>query len=705
MREHILLAKKLLTKTGSIFVQIGDQDVHRIRLLLDEIFGAQNFVSTITFATKTDSSTASRREISGYLLWYSSNKSKLKYFQLFEELNKNERIDSFGQSARVELEDGSCKKLTDLERTNPSNHVPNGTRVFCFHSLESPRLTRTGRSEPYLLNDTEFYCSKNKQWALSYEALDKLNELGRIYVDHDARSLGWKQYEDEVPGRKIKNTWELNSSTIGRERDSVVQTDINIVEKCILMSSQPGDLVFDPSCGSGTTAYCAEKWGRRWITCDTSRVATNTAKQRLLNSIFEYYKLADSKKGVAGDFEYKSVPYINPSVLVGLEPRSEIKLVNRPKKDPSKQRITGPISVETAPAPTVIPIHESGITRNTSTNISVVQDDASSQIHRWIAELLATGIRGTDGKSLRFISLEPLAGSLFIHAIGEIENEHEIDSSARIVVVFGQDHVPLSKTMVKHALQDATHLKPIPEYILFWAYHFNSHATREISNFKWPGVTLLTCQMKTDLLTEERGNQQRSKKRFWLFGEPDASVSKSEERFGDSKYVVKVEGFDYYNTNTSTVESGGLDKVAMWLLDPDYDGRCFFPRQVFYPNSDYDGWRQLALNLNASINHEIMREFKSDRSLPFSIGVHKRAAVKIVDDRGIESLKIIPLEDVSLDSLENAQAIEQSKTHDGSFLSTNQQEQIAIENAGQPTDGSEMLDYYLRHEIMNPHAD
>ena len=140
--------------------------------------------------------------------------------------------------------------------------------------------------------------------------------------------------------------------------------------------------------------------------------------------------------------------------------------------------------------------------------------------------------------------------------------------------------------------------------------------------------------MNTDLLTEDLRKKQRNNESFWLFGEPDAVVSQFEDGFGDTRYIVKVTGFDYYNTESGEVESGDLSKIAMWMLDTDYDGRSLFPSQVFYPNSDNDGWKQLAKNLKGSIDQDLIKEFKSGESLPFDVGEYKRVAVKIVDDRG-----------------------------------------------------------------------
>ena len=705
MRDRLLLAKQLLTESGSVFVQIGDENVHRVSLLLDEVFGASNRVATITFATTSGSSTHRLPEVADYLLWYASAKDQLKYSQLYESLDRLELIDFFSWHARVELADGTCRKLEDLERLNPNRYLPENARLFASYSLESQGTSRTGRSDSYTFDGVEVKCSTNRQWAVSHDAIDQLVEKNRIFLESNKGALRFKKYEDEIPGRRINNIWPAQAFPSGSEKIYAVQTSVRTIEKCILMATGPGDLVLDPTCGSGTTAYCAEKWGRRWITCDTSRVATVTAKKRLMNSNFVYYKLAYPDEGISSDFEYESVPDVSPKTLAGLLPQPDIKLVDRPKEDNSKRRVTGPFTVEAVPAPTVMTISEPLANTQHAADNSVAHTNPTQNVNRWIAELLVSGVRGTGGQKMAFASLEPAAASLFIHAKGELKPPNVGDPAERIVVVFGPDHSPLTVTMVERALQDAESLRPSPKYILFSAFHFDAHASKEISEINWPGITLLKSQMNTDLLTEDLRKKQRNNESFWLFGEPDAVVSQFEDGFGDTRYIVKVTGFDYYNTESGEVESGDLSKIAMWMLDTDYDGRSLFPRQVFYPNSDNDGWKQLAKNLKGSVDQDLIKEFKSGESLPFAAGEYKRVAVKIVDDRGIESLKIIPLDDGWSDLRANENALDQARSHDGTFLSAEAQEQNAIESLAQPTDGAELSDHYLRQEMLDDHAD
>ena len=215
----------------------------------------------------------------------------------------------------------------------------------------------------------------------------------------------------------------------------------------------------------------------------------------------------------------------------------------------------------------------------------------------------------------------------------------------RIVVSFGPEHAPLEKRQVELALQEAQTLVPKPKLLVFTAFQFDPEAAKDIDETKWPGVTLLKAKMNDDLLTEDLKKKRASNESFWLIGQPDVQVERLTEGVDKDKYRVSVHGFDYYNTKTGNLESGGADKIAVWLLDTDYDGRSLFPRQVFFPLAGPDeGWAKLARNLKAEIDPDLIEAYRGTVSLPFEPGKHRRIAVKIVDDRGIESLKVMEVE-------------------------------------------------------------
>ena len=394
----------------------------------------------------------------------------------------------------------------------------------------------------------------------------------------------------------------------------------------VIEKKDPGDLVLDITCGSGTTAYVAEQWGRRWITCDTSRVAITLAKQRLMTATFDYYKLAHPEQGVGSGFIYKTVPHITLKSIANNEPPATETLYDQPEIDKTKIRVTGPFTVEALPAPVVKPLDDLGD----------MEEDVSAKQTDWRDQLLATGILGRGGAKLEFSRVEPLSGTKFLQA----EAETKEDTPRRAVICFAGESKPLDSRMVAMALDEAEALRPAPKLIIFAAFQFDPEAAKDISETNWPGVTLLQTQMNTDLMTEDLKKKRSSDQSFWLVGQPDVELI----RDGRSKtrYKVRVNGFDYYDVKKGTVESGSTSRIAMWMLDTDYDGMCIVPKQVFFPmGGKKDGWNKLAKTLRAEIDPDLIEKFAGNESLWFTVQPNSRIAVKIIDDRGIESLKVI----------------------------------------------------------------
>jgi len=357
LRDRLLLARELLTTTGSCFVQIGDENIHRVGLLMDEVFGAENRVSTITYSTTGGATAKTLPDVCTYLLWYAKVKDQVKYRQLYKPLSRAEIFAHFTPWAdMVELPDGTTRRPTNEERFDPDNNLPVGTRIFKRETLTSQGWAEI-RSKPYQYKGKTYHCLPDKQWSISHDGLDRLAELGRLdTLNGKSKNLLWKWYEEEVPGRQFNNLW--SKRLVAQNQRFVVQTSPEVIERCVLMTSDPGDLILDPTCGSGTTAIVAEKYGRRWITCDTSRVALSLTRQRLMTSYFDYYQLTHPDEGVGSDFVYKTVPKVSPSILGYDEPPQVTTLYDQPIKDSRKSRVTGPFTMEAVPAPVVIPLSD-----------------------------------------------------------------------------------------------------------------------------------------------------------------------------------------------------------------------------------------------------------------------------------------------------------------------------------------------------------
>lgn len=482
----------------------------------------------------------------------------------------------------------------------------------------------------------------------------------------------------------------------------VVQTSTQVIQRCLLMTTDPGDLTLDITCGSGTTAFVAEKWGCRWITCDTSRVAITLAKQRLMTAQYDYYPLKYPDEGIKAGFIYKTVPHVtlkaiannpeidaiyekmHPSIEKALAELNAVlkktlqewevpfdvpekwpeaaqqpfaafhqarqamqkrmddaiaanadqeTLYDKPLIDKDKLRVTGPFTVEAVPFPSVLSLQEAQ--EPTEATTAVARSGASSRQQQWKDELLKAGIRGKNRQKIEFAEIETLPGTQYLHARAITKDE-----GAQVVISFGPEHAPLEQRQVEFALREAEKLRPAPLMIVFAAFNFDPEAAKDIDEMNWPGVTLLKVQMNIDLLTEDLKKKRASNESFWLMGQPDVKLSKSE----DGLYSVEVFGFDYFDTQKSEIVSGGKNKIAMWLLDTDYDERALLPRQVFFPMAGAkDGWNKLAKNLKATLNEERLAAYHGTVSLPFAAGLNRKVAVKLIDDRGIESLKIMPL--------------------------------------------------------------
>ncbi|MDP4301850.1 site-specific DNA-methyltransferase [Leptothrix discophora] len=712
LRDRLLAARELLAESGSLFVQISDENLHHVREIMDEVFGPDNFVSVVVVQKTGGQTSELLSNIADYLVWFAKDKSSLKYRQIYLDKVSGQGHGS-GERYNLSDRDGRAYRWSPLV----SNRPPGS---FDVQFQGKP----WGPSGGY--------------WKTGEVGFSRLIMSGRI--SGGKKTLQYKRMLEDFPAYEISNVWSDVAGT--SDKVYVVQTALAVLQRCILMCTDPGDIVLDPTCGSGTTAVVAEKWGRRWITCDTSRVAVTLAKQRLMTASFDYYELAYPHEGLKGGFIYKTVQHVtlksiannadidaiyerlHPGIEEALSrlnlaldkhPPLELMLVtegvrkgqklklgkagvalhewevpfpgddgalplgwpaelrepfeafhaarqrmqaemdrsiaanadnetlyDQPEKSRTKLRITGPFTVEAVPFPTVLGLEaaEGGQASDGTTPTedqawqnSIARSGESHRQQQWRDELLKTGIRGKGGQKLEFSELEVMAGTTCLHATGTLAETGE-----RVVVSFGPEHGALEQRQVEHALNEAGELFPRPKMIVFCAFTFDPEAAKDIDALK--GITALKAQMNTDLLTEDLKKARSSNQSFWLMGQPDVALTQT----ADGLWRVEVNGFDYFDTVQGELISGGKGKIAMWSLDTDYDGRSLFPHQVFFPMAGKDeGWKKLKKTIRAELDESLLDQFHGTVSLPFEAGKHGKAAVKIVDDRGIESLKILPL--------------------------------------------------------------
>ncbi|MDX1749051.1 MAG: site-specific DNA-methyltransferase [Methylophaga sp.] len=692
LRDRLLLARELLNTSGSVFVQISDENLHHVREIMDETFGAENFVAVICYKKPGQRSSQTLNVLTDFVIWYAKDKAKIKYRQLYKD--KQLSGDGGSHYSQVELSNGGVRPIKSEERLKP-NLLPKGARVFQTTSLTSAG-SQSGEGQ-FIFRGKILYPPSHKHWSCSTEGLHRLAKVNRIEIT--PTTIRYKRYFDDLPIMEIDNRWD----DVGLFGESVyvVQTGLLAIERCILMTTDPGDLVLDPTCGSGTTAFISEKLGRRWITTDTSRVSTTITKQRLMTASYDYYELKYPHEGLTSGFIYKTSPRVtlksianNPEIdEIYLRDYPEIEsklaelnkvlgkeieawqvpfdfpsdwpeaskppfesfqsarqvmqkrmdasiaahagqeiLYDQPVVSKNKLRITGPFTVEAVPFATVLGLEEAEQPKEADSTIA--RSGATSRHSLWREELLKAGIRGKGGQQMKLQDLETLPDTHYIDAVGTL-----METGERVAVSFGPEHAALEQRQVEIAMREAGELFPLPKLLVFCAFTFDPEAAKDIDNIK--GIQALKVQMNTDLLTEDLKKGRASNESFWLMGQPDVELHKHK----DGKLQVEVHGFDYFDTKTGELKSGGKKNIAMWQLDTDYDNRSLFPRQVFFPMAGKkDGWNRLKKDIRAELNEDLLESFHGTKSLPFEAGDNRCIAVKIVDDRGIESLKVIRLE-------------------------------------------------------------
>ena len=371
----------------------------------------------------------------------------------------------------------------------------------------------------------------------------------------------------------------------------------------MLMCSDVGDLVMDITAGSGVTAYVAEQWGRRWITCDTSRVSLATARHRLQTATYPWYKLVNDD-GVDCGFRYEEQVRITPSTLAKDNLETIIRY-DKPKTEKNRGRVAGPFTVESIPAPVIV--DGAGLVR---------VPPARSDLLRMLED---SGIK-TKTTRLRFDKIEKNVDDTSpVHAHGYV-------NGYKIAISFGPEHGPMGKHQVELVLAAGGRA-------LFLAMSFDPVAKSIID--KTDGA--LSAMVNNDVLISDLKSKATDQP-FSMVGEPEISITG-----GKKDYVVEVLGYDYYDPEKDKVITGDADNIAMWMLDTDYDGRTLRVKQFFFPVRP-DLWKSLERTLRSEIDPELLKKYSGVKSIPFEMGDNRRIAVKIIDNEGNESLTVRGLE-------------------------------------------------------------
>lgn len=633
LRDRLLIARELLHESGSCFVQISDENVHMVRCLMDEVFGSANCVSQIAFQKTGGFAPRLLSNVYDHLLWYSKDKDKVKFRKLYQEKSKSMLDSGYGW---IEAADGTRQRLS-AKQLEGSDRAPEGRR------FQSSILVSAGPSElgsrPFEYEGKVFKPAEGTHWKTSVAGLRSLASAGRLIAVKN--TLAYVRYADDFPLTEFNNTWsDTVKSTFAAAKHYVVETNTKVVERCILMTTDPGDLVLDPTCGSGTTAYVAEQWGRRWITTDTSRIALNIAKTRLLSATFPYYLLHDQETcDLRQGFIYKKVPHITLGSIANGEPPAEETLYDQPLEDKKRLRVAGPFTVETLQNYEPISPEELSRQRSSDTELASFEDLI-------FAHLQSAGVKtGDKAENAVFTRIDQLP-SAALHAEGWYP---AADGEKKAYLYIGPKFGTVSKQAVGEAIK-ACRDRRDGDWLLILGFAFESGITELSRSFGSFQVSIV--RMHDDLLQQGLLKKDKKAASFVTIGEPDIRLHLSA-----GTATVEIAGLDIYDPIKDEVKSRDVQDIHYWMLDNQYDGSNFVVRQVFFCGGDKDefaDWkkglsrlaeaatrRKVEQTLKLQIDEEAFATLYGHLSRPFSIRPGQKIAVRVVSQFGEETTKVL----------------------------------------------------------------
>ena len=632
LRDRLILARDLLNSRGSIFVQISDQNLHHVREVMDEVFGSKNFSAVISYSKTTSTTGDDLSVVNDYILWYFRDAERDPFVRMLYKTKKPGEAGGTGYT-KVLLPDGSIEPLSAYEEEG----LPSGARICTTDNLTS---SKPPGDFPIEFAGKTWRPTKG-YWKTGPEGMQRLIAANRLYAGRT--TLGYLRLLDDFPAFEVNNIW---TDTVGQNQFGpggkiyAVQTANIAVQRCMLMATQPGDLVLDPTCGSGTTAYVAEQWGRRWITIDTSRVPLALARQRLLTATFAWYELRDPSRGPAGGFDYQRrqnkkgdevggiVPHVKLETIANNEQPQEEVLVDRPEQDAKITRVTGPFCVE-ATIPTPQDWEEAS---TSSDSIGTAAD--GSFVDRMIEILRKTPVLRLEGnRTVTLKSVRPPAKSLSLSAEAVIANGAE----KPVAFVFGPENGAVSEKLVYEAAREARAKNYTHLYVIGFAIQPNARELIEKCD-SVVNIPATYVQATADLIMSDLLKNTRSSQVFSVCGMPEAELRhvKAKEKDGPTKYEVELLGMDVFDPITLEVNHRTGEDVPAWFLDTDYNGLCFHTSQAFFPRTG--AWEHLKRALGGDYEETVWDHLAGTVSAPFEIGENGQVAVKVIDDRGNELL-------------------------------------------------------------------
>jgi len=642
LRDRLLLCRELLHPSGSIFVQISDENFHHVREVMDEVFGKENAVVSIVLKKK--GATTPTESVNDYILWYSKEKPRLKVQALFQRRSRPQDDPKFNTLIGP---NGEILRITTLDDERIEQRIKQG---YEFARVNYPLVSQElspSRSANFFWNGKSFSCGENRHWTFDpMSQMPRLAAAGRLF-DSGGQSLGGVVRWSDWPYAALTNMWDdLHGD---QEPIYVVQTNRKAVARCLLMTTGPGDLVLDPTCGSGTTAYVAELWGRRWITIDTSRVPLALARQRLLTATFQYYELRDQARGPGGGFVYNRkqnqrgeevggiVPHITLKTIAQNEPPQEEVLVNRPEVESGIVRVSGPFVVE-ATIPTAIEVEPPERVKDREATYEVDPISRMIEVLRRSPTLRLAGNQTVTLKNIR----RP-AKALDLHAEAEMAEP----TPKPVAFIFGPEHGPVIEQMVFSAAKEA-HLKNYA-HLFVVGFAIQPGASKLIQNCEQVvGLPATYVQATMDLLMEDLLKTTRASQIFAVTGSPDVSLIKLKRKNGNGPlYHVEFLSLDVFDPVTMQNDHRKGEDVPAWFLDTDYDDLVFHVSQAFFPRTS--AWDNLKRALKGTYDDSVWEHLAGIVSEPFSAGDHKKIAVKVIDDRGNELMVVKSLDEAQVE--------------------------------------------------------
>ena len=618
LRDRLIVARELLDESGSMFLQISDENLHHVKELLDEVFGPVNLCSVISIKKTSGLGSTLLQSTQDFLLWYSKDVTKVKFRRVYTD-----KYESSEDDGHYQLDKDGRRFMAD-NLTGQNNDVASCIYKFKFDG----RL---------------FGLPPGRQWKTTEAGMQRLVAANRVIAT--SGSIRYKRFVDDFPVSPVTDTWHDIGGSVQSRADPkiyVVQTGTGVIQRCLSLTTDPGDLVFDPTCGSGTTAFVAERWGRRWITCDTSRVPLALARQRLLTATFPYFELKDPKMGPVGGFIYKRRQNRKGEEVGGLVPHIMLKsiandeaplmevLVDRPEELGDVTRVSGPFVLEA----TIAPAQSLDYPTANAAPAITGSDDPATHIER-MTQLLRQSktLQLPDNQSISLDGIRRLSDVEYLHA-----EAVQPDGKHRIAIAFGPEDGAITSDLVYNAASEAFFLKYAKLY--FFGFAIQAKARELLEDRRKLRIPCFYIAVTPDVAMSDLLKTSRSSEIFSVTGLPDFELKATGKKndSGDSMYQATLAGLDVFDPSTLKQDSIPGELVPAWMLDTDYDGMSFHATQVFFPKTS--AWDNLQKSLKATFDDSVWAHLAGTTSEPFVLGDKRRVAVKVIDERGNELMRV-----------------------------------------------------------------